>query len=81
MRQQKKCDKGNSTEELVNNSKNGYKSSEEGKGTHIHASKPTHTHTHTLSFTHIYKARGTVNKSASSRGSRETNPVKICIKP
>jgi len=44
-----------------------------------------HPHTHTsftvVIHTHTYKAKGTVNKSASSRGSRETNPVEICIKP
>lgn len=45
---------------------------------HTHASTQTHSsHSHT----HTSKARGTVNKSASSRGSRETNPVEICIKP
>lgn len=39
-------------------------------------------HIHTsfcLTQRHTQKARGTVNKSASSQGSRGTNPVEICM--
>lgn len=34
---------------------------------------------HSVSHRDTQKARGTVNKSASSQGSRGTNPVEICM--
>lgn len=50
-------------------------------GMHVGSYTYMHAHTRTHSLTHTHTVRGTVNKSASSWGSKTTNPVEIRIKP
>lgn len=54
---------------------------EEGRKEEKNEAKNKNNKTDIRSFclTNIQKARGTVNKSASSQGSRGTNPVEICM--